>query len=112
MEYKIIILLTDVFSQSSGVLVLRDTVCVYTHKRRSAKVRFGFQLGILNGKSWVGLGFGKGRTKETHLKTVDSVPEAELCCSSLWIPKKNFSNYSIILQNKYEYIRKRNSFGC
>jgi hypothetical protein len=48
----------------------------------------------------VGLGFGKGRTKETHLKTVDSVPAAELCGSSLRIPKKNFSSYSIILQNK------------
>jgi hypothetical protein len=35
MEYKIIILLTDVFSQSSGVLVLRDTVCVYNPLTRA-----------------------------------------------------------------------------
>ena len=37
MELKIVTLTTDVFSKSSGVLVLRDTVCVYNPLTRTIR---------------------------------------------------------------------------
>jgi hypothetical protein len=48
----------------------------------------------------VGLGFGKGRTKEPQHKTVDSVPAAALQSFSLQHPIKYFPNSSVILQTK------------